>query len=172
MQVCQMAELMEQCKIFTKLHRAKQTFKTCDGRVICEVANRLWAAHMKKSGCYPMCRFITVTCEMCHSARVQTKVHDIKPMRNNTWIHPNSCTHYASLAFSQIPNWIQPPVDHLQRQGTSYIQEMITPSEGKYSMRSNKACVLKLTKFTYYVFRQACICSVKASGLELLDKWN
>ena len=42
-----------------------------------------------------------VVCAMRHSARVQTKVHDINPMRDNIRIYPNIKSHrkvvYESL---------------------------------------------------------------------------
>ena len=71
------------------------------------------------------------------------------------WSH-NSCTRYASLTSSQIPDWIQNTVDRLRRtswQGTYLHPRMITPSKNKiYSLRSNEERVLKVPKFKYDTF--------------------
>ena len=53
------------------------------------------------------------------------------------WLH-NSCTCYALLASSKIPDWIQNTVDGLQRTSRQDTQEIIAPSINKrYSIRSN-----------------------------------
>ena len=71
------------------------------------------------------------------------------------WSH-NSCTRYASLASSQIPDWIQNTIDRLQRtlwQGTYLHPRNDPPSKSKrYSIRSNEERVLKVPKFKHDTF--------------------
>ena len=50
------------------------------------------------------------------------------------WSH-NSCTRYASLASSPIPDWIQNTVN--RGKAPTYIQEMITPSKSTLSRRGD-----------------------------------
>ena len=68
------------------------------------------------------------------------------------WSH-NSCTRYASLASSQILDWIQNAVDHLQRtswQGTYLHPKNDHPSKGKrYSIRFIEECALNVPKFKH-----------------------
>ena len=67
------------------------------------------------------------------------------------WLH-TCCTGCASLASSEIPDWFQNAVDHLQRtswQGILY-----------------EACVLNVPKWKHDTFPQTCFRSLWTSGLE------
>ena len=91
------------------------------------------------------------------------------------WSH-NSCTRYASLASSQIPDWIQNTVDCLQR--TSWQGTNLHPRNDHPIKKQN--IFLKIqwrtcpegSKIQAWYFRQACIRSIWASGMELLAKGN
>ena len=92
------------------------------------------------------------------------------------WSH-KSCTRYASLAFScQIPDWIQNAVDHLQRiswQGTWLHPGNDDSNKNQTIFHKIQWCLcLEGSKFQAWYFRQACIHSVWASGMELLTKGN
>ena len=91
------------------------------------------------------------------------------------WPH-NSCTRFASLASSQIPDWIPITVDRLQRtswQGT-YLHlrnEHTIKKQNIFHKIQWRAC-LEGSKIQAWYFRQACIRSVWASGMELLAEGN
>ena len=83
---------------------------------------------------------------------------------------------YALLASSQIPDWIQNTVDHLQR--TSWQGTYLHP-RNDYPIKKQKIfhkiqwrTCLEGSKIQAWYFRQACIHSIWASGMELLAKGN
>ena len=88
----------------------------------------------------------------------------------------NSCTHYASLVSSQLPDWIQNTVDRLQRtswQGT-YLHPRNDHPIKKHKIFHKiqwKMCP-DISKIQAWYFQQACIRSVWASGMESLAKGN
>ena len=71
------------------------------------------------------------------------------------WSH-NSCTRYASRAFSQKPDWIQNTVDRLRTiscKASTYIQEIFSPSKKKKILHKIQwKCMLKVTKFKHDTF--------------------
>ena len=91
------------------------------------------------------------------------------------WSH-NSCTRYASLASSQIPDWIQNTVDRLQRtswQGTYLHPRNDLPiKKQKIFHKIQWRTCPEGSKIQAWYFWQACIRSVWASGMELLAKGN
>ena len=83
------------------------------------------------------------------------------------WSHYSS-TCCASLASSQIPDWIQNSVDRLQR--TSWQGTYLHPRYDHPIKKQTK--VLEGSEIQTWFFRQAYIRSVWASGMELLAKGN
>ena len=91
------------------------------------------------------------------------------------WSH-NFCTRYASLASSQIPDWIQNTVDRLQRtswQGTYLhpINDHPIKNQNIFHKIQWRTCP-EGSKIQAWYFRQACIRSVWVCGMELLAKGN
>ena len=90
------------------------------------------------------------------------------------WSH-NSCItlHWLPVKYQIELKTLLIVFKGLHGKAPTYIQEMIIPSKSKrYSIRSNEERVLKVPKFKHDHFRQACIRSVWASGMELLAKGN
>ena len=91
------------------------------------------------------------------------------------WSH-NSCTRYASLASSQIPDWIQNTIDRLQRtswQGTYLHPRNDHPiKKQKIFHKIQWRTCPEGPKIQAWYFRQACIRSIWASGMELFAKGN
>ena len=91
------------------------------------------------------------------------------------WSH-NSRTRYASLASSQIPDWIQNTVDRLQR--TSWPGTYLHPrndhpiKKQKIFHKIQRRTCPEGSKIQVWYFWQACIRSVWTSGMELLAKEN
>ena len=91
------------------------------------------------------------------------------------WSH-NSCTRYPSLASSQIPDWIQNTVDRLQRtswQGTYLHPRNDHPiKKQKIFHKIQWRTCPEGSKIQAWYFREACIRSIWASGMELFAKGN
>ena len=91
------------------------------------------------------------------------------------WSH-NSCTRHVSLASSQIPDWIQNTVDRLQRtswQGTYLHPRNDHPiKKQKIFHKIQWRTCPEGSKIQAWYFRQACIRSIWASGMELFAKGN
>ena len=91
------------------------------------------------------------------------------------WSH-NSCTRYPLLASSQIPDWIQNTVDRFQRtswQGTYLHPRNDHPiKKQKIFHKIQWRTCPEGSKIQAWYFRQACIRSIWASGMELFAKGN
>ena len=103
-----------------------------------------------------------------HSCQTSSQSEEI-------WLH-NSRTRYASLASSQIPDWIQNTVDRLQRTswpGTSLHPRNDHPIKKQriFHKIQRRTCP-EGSKIQAWYFWQACIRSVWTSGMELLAKGN